>query len=108
MMIFREGYWSEYRFKIYLEGPRRKELAMTEPEGTVEDAELQPESSTDEGAADDKGAGEEPADYQKEAEETATDDYQARMEKFDEVDASVPVVSLPVKSSELDKNDLEV
>ena len=109
MMIFREGYGSEYRFKIYLEGAHRKELAMTEPEGTVQDAELDPESSTDEGAADsDKGAVEEPADYQKEAEETATDDYQARMEKFDEVDASVPVVSLPVKSSELDKSDLEV
>jgi hypothetical protein len=37
-----------------------------------------------------------------------TADYQTRMEKFDEVDTSVPVVSLPVKSSDPAKSDLEV
>jgi hypothetical protein len=84
---------------------------MTEPEGTPQDTKLAPEPA-DEATADvnqeaekEEGAA---ADYQEAAEEGPTDDYQTRMEKFDEVDASVPVVSLPVKSGDLDKNDLEV
>lgn len=78
---------------------------MTEPEGTPQDttdeatADVNQEAEKEEGAA---------ADYQEAAEEGPTDDYQTRMEKFEEVDASVPVVSLPVKSGDLDKNDLEV
>jgi hypothetical protein len=90
-------------------GTHRKELAMTEPEGTPQDTELAPEPPTDK--ATNQEAGKEEggaADYQEAAQEGPTEDYQTRIEKFDEVDASVPVVSLPVKSSDLDKSDLEV
>ena len=48
------------------------------------------------------------ADYQAAGEEKAAADYQTRLEEFDNVEASVPVVSLPVESRELDKSDLEV
>ena len=85
---------------------------MTEPESTPQDTELAPEPPTDEETADvnqeegtEEGAA---ADYQKAAQEGPTDNYQTRLEKFDEVDASVPVVSLPVKSGDLDKSDFEV
>jgi hypothetical protein len=85
---------------------------MTEPEDTAQDTELDPKPSIDEGTADvNQGTGEEEdkaPDYQEAAEELASADYQTRMKTFDEVDASVPVVSLPVKSSDLDKSDLEV
>jgi hypothetical protein len=85
---------------------------MTESEGTPQDTKLDPEPSTDEATADVNQGGEKEegsaADYQEAAEEGPTDDYQTRMEKFDEVDASVPVVSMPVESSDLDKRDLEV
>lgn len=98
---------------------------MTEPGGTPQDAELPPESSTDEAtagvnqeAAGEEGVGAEPqeageeegvgADYQEEAKEAVTEDYQARMEKFDDVEASVPVVSLPVKTRDMEKSDFEV
>lgn len=86
---------------------------MTEPEGTVEDAELAPEASTDEATAEDvnQEAGEEEgegADFQEKAKEAVTEDYQARIEKFDDVEASVPTTSLPVKTRDLDKSDLEI
>jgi hypothetical protein len=84
---------------------------MTEPKGTPQDTELDPKSSTDEATADvNQATGEEgmTPDYQEEAEEKAGADYQARMEEFDNVEASVPVVSLPVESRELDKSDLEL
>lgn len=88
---------------------------MTEPEDTAQDTELDPEPSTEEGTADvNQGAGEEEGEegkatgYQEAAEELMTADYQTRMEKFDEADTSVPVVSVPVKSSDPAKSDLEV
>ena len=85
---------------------------MTEPQGTPQDTELAPEPPTDEATADVKQeAGKEEdgaADYQEAAQEGPTEDYQTRLEKFDEVDASVPVVTLPVKSGDLDKSDFEV
>ncbi len=84
---------------------------MTESEGTPQDAELDPESSTEEATVDvNQEAGEEgvAADYQEEGEEKATADYQTRLEEFDNVESSVPVVALPVESRDLDKSDLEV
>jgi hypothetical protein len=100
---------------IYKEQPfereHRKDLAMTEPEGAPQDTDLAQEPSTDEATADDnQQAGEEEgADYQEEAKEGPTDDYQTRMEKFEEVEASVPVTSVPVESSgDLDKSDLQI
>ncbi|MGH3548001.1 MAG: hypothetical protein ACRDQU_07775 [Pseudonocardiaceae bacterium] len=89
---------------------------MTESEATPQDADLDRESSTHEATVDvhpespgeAESGGEEGADYQQEAEKLAAADYQERMEEFDNVDASVPVTSLPVNASELDKSDLEV
>jgi hypothetical protein len=94
-----------------LKGNTGRILVMTEPEGTPQDTELDPKSSTDEPTAEvDEATGEEgtTADYQEEAEEKAAADYQERMEEFDSVETSVPVVSVPVESRELDKSDLEV
>jgi hypothetical protein len=94
-----------------LKGNTGRILVMTEPEGTPQDTELDPKSSTDEPTAEvDEATGEEEttADYQEEAEEKAAADYQERMEEFDSVETSVPVVSVPVESRELDKSDLEV
>ncbi len=71
---------------------------MTNPEDTHQDAELDPESSTEEATADVN---------EKPSEEVATADYQTRLREFDNVE-SVPVVSLPVESSQLDESDLEV
>ena len=84
---------------------------MTEPEGTPQDTELDPKSSTDEPTADaNEATGEEgtTADYKEGAAEKAAADYQERMAEFDKVETSVPVVSVPVESRELDKSDLEV
>jgi hypothetical protein len=97
-----------------LRGTQKGCLAMTEPEGTPQDADLDPKSSTDEPTADvNQAAGEQEttadqateeegaaADYQVEGEEKAAADYQTRLEEFDKVEASVPVVSLPVESRE--------
>jgi hypothetical protein len=94
-----------------LKGNTGRILVMTEPEGTPQDTELDPKSSTDEPTADaNEATGEEgtTADYQEEAEEKAAADYQERMAEFDNVETSVPVVSVPVESRELDKSDLEV
>lgn len=71
---------------------------MTHPEGTQEDAELDPGSSTDEAT---------PEIDEEEWKEAAAADYQTRLREFDNVE-SVPVVSLPVKSSQLEESDLEV
>ncbi|MDQ3764744.1 MAG: hypothetical protein M3460_25405 [Actinomycetota bacterium] len=84
---------------------------MTEPEGTPQDDELNSESSTGEATTDvTQEAPEEEgtSDYQEAAEEKVTADYQTRMEQFDNVEASVPVTSLPTKSRDLGKNDPEV
>ncbi|MGH3784811.1 MAG: hypothetical protein ACRDRO_30415 [Pseudonocardiaceae bacterium] len=84
---------------------------MTEPEGTPQDTDLGPESSTHEATADvnpESGGEEGASNYQEEAEKLATADYQERMDEFDNVEASAPVTSLPTKSSDLDKKDLEV
>jgi hypothetical protein len=94
-----------------LKGNTGRILVMTEPEGTPQDTEFDPKSSTDEPTAEvDEATGEEgtTADYQEEAEEKAAADYQERMEEFDSVETSVPVVSVPVETRELDKSDLEV
>lgn len=87
---------------------------MTESEGTPQDADPAPKSPTDEPAGEqettaDQATGEEgAADYQEEGEEKAAADYQTRLEEWDNVEASVPVVSLPVESGKLDKSDLEL
>lgn len=92
-----------------MEGNTEGRPAMTEPEDTAQDAELDPEPSTEEGTVDvNQGAGEEEgeaAGYQEAAKEGVTADYQTRMETFDEADTSVPVVSAPVKSSDPAKSD---
>lgn len=106
---------------------------MTESEATPQDTDLEPTSSTEESTADVSQAGDEPTadvsqaadeptadvseggeeeettpNYQEEGEEKAAADYQTRLEEWDNVESSVPVVSLPVESGELDKSDLEV
>jgi hypothetical protein len=81
----------------------RKDLVMEESEGAPQNAELEPESPTDEAPADvNQGSGEEDAasDYQKEAEEAASADYQQRMEAFDNVEASVPLTTMPTASGQ--------
>jgi hypothetical protein len=106
---------------------------MTESEATPQDTGLEPKSSTEASAADvsqaadeptadvSQGTGEPTADvseageeeettpnYQEEGEEKAAADYQTRLEEWDNVESSVPVVSLPVESRDIDKSDLEV
>ncbi|MDQ4092141.1 MAG: hypothetical protein M3143_01600 [Actinomycetota bacterium] len=96
---------------------------MTNPEDSQQDAELNPESPTDETTAsvtDEASGGHKASDAEgaSDAEETSgfdaeaaqegvTADYQERIREFDEVE-SVPVTSVPVPSSELDDSDLEV
>ena len=78
---------------------------MTEPEATQQDTELTPEAATDETAA---GGNDEAAGFDAEAaQEGVTAEYQERLREFDEVE-SVPVVSVPVPSSELKESDLKV
>lgn len=90
-------------------------MTETEPQGAPQDADLEPKSSTDESTGDDTQADtqvtedEGMADYQEEGAEKAAADYQARMDEWDNADASAPVVSLPVETGgKLDKSDLEV
>ncbi len=89
---------------------------MTDPEGTPQETELDPESSADEATADvnpeaeAKGLQEAEkkgltADYQIEGEKAAAADYQTRLEEFDNVETPVPVVELPVKTPSLEKSD---
>jgi hypothetical protein len=90
-------------------------LAMTDPEGTPQETEPDLESSTDEVTADvnpeaeKKGAEEAEkkgltADYQIEGEKMGAADYQSRLEKFDNVETTVPVVTLPVKTPSVEKS----
>ena len=93
---------------------------MTAPESTPQNTELDPESptdeattneaTTDEATTDVNEAGEEEAtsDYQEAGEEGVAANYQTRMDEFDEVEASVPVTTLPTESRDLDQSDLEV
>lgn len=89
---------------------------MTDPEGTPQETELDPESSTDEAPAyvnpdaEEKGSLEAEkkgltADYQIEGEKAAAAEYQTRVEEFDKARTPVPVVSLPVKTPSLEKSD---
>jgi len=97
---------------------------MTDPEPTPQETELGPETSageatvtvnvdqeapsTEEATADiDPEAAKKglTADYQIEGEKAGADDYQTRLEKFDNVDTPVPVVSLPVKTPSQEKSD---
>jgi hypothetical protein len=76
-------------------------LAMPESEGTPQDVDLDPKSSTDEPTAvvnEEAGSEGATADYQEEGKEKAAADYQTRLKEFDNVETSVPVVSLPVES----------
>lgn len=76
------------------------DLAMTNPEDTHQDAELDSEPSTEKDAAD--------VDLVAAGEEGVAADYEERLREFDNVD-SVPVVSVPVESSgQLDESDLKV
>ncbi len=89
---------------------------MTAPEGTPQNAELNPEPPTDEATTDEattdvsQEAGEEEAtsEYQEAGEEGVAANYQTRMDEFDEAEASVPVTTLPTESRDLDQSDLEV
>ncbi len=72
---------------------------MTEPEATQQDTELNPEAPE----VPDETAG----FNEEQAEEALAADYQTRLAEFDEVE-SVPVVSVPVPSSELSESDLKV
>jgi hypothetical protein len=94
---------------------------MTKQEATQQDAEFDSESLTDEASA---GANQKPRDVEPDVgsstdetsgtvneepwEEAATADYQTRLDEFDNVESSTPVVSLPVTSSELAESDLKV
>ena len=89
---------------------------MTDSEATHQDAELDAESPTDETAdvTTDEASADEPADSDETtgfdaeaAQEGVTAGYQERLREFDEVE-SVPVVSVPVPSSELNESDLKV
>ncbi len=85
---------------------------MTDPQATQQDTELNPESptdeTTDETSADEVAGVDETAGFDAEAaQEGVTADYQERLREFDEVE-SVPVVTVPVPSSELDESDLKV
>jgi hypothetical protein len=76
---------------------RVKEPSMTNPESIQQDTELNPGSSTEEEAGIKEGL----------PDEGVTADYQERLREFDAVE-SVPVVSVPVQSSELSDSDLKV
>lgn len=81
---------------------------MTEPEATQQEADLNPESSTDEATADvNEESSESGFDPEAATEEGVNADYQERLAEFDEVE-STPVVSVPVPTSELDESDLKV
>jgi hypothetical protein len=108
---------------------RKGRLAMTDSEGTPQETELgpesstgEPESSTGEATADteapayvkpeaeEKGLQEAEkkgltADYQIAGEKAGAADYQTRLEKFDNVETPVPVVSLPVTTPSSEKSD---
>jgi hypothetical protein len=100
-------------------GTTEGKLAMTDPEGTPQETELDPESSTGEVTevtagvnpeAEKKGSEEAKkkgltADYQIEGERWGAADYQSRLEKFDNVETPVPVVTLPVKTPSIEKSD---
>ena len=64
---------------------------MTDPEGTQQDAELDPESSTDEASTDVNQKPEDEATVDV-TEEGSTADYQARLSEFDNVESPVSVV----------------
>jgi hypothetical protein len=92
----------------------RKDLAMTSPEAAQPEAELDSESSTDEATTDvnettdvDEESSDSGYDPEAATEEGVAADYQERLREFDAVD-TVPVASVPVRSSELDESDLEV
>lgn len=71
---------------------------MTNPEGTHQDTEFDTGPSTDEA----------PTEINKDqAEALLTADYQTRLREFDKVETT-PIVSLPVKSSDLEESDLKV
>ncbi len=100
---------------------------MTNPEATQQDTELNPEPSTEvkvnvseggqaasdvseeggQAAPDVSAEGDEAAPDFGEGEEGVAADYETRLREFDEVE-STPVVSVPVQSSQLEKDDLEV
>ncbi len=89
---------------------------MTDAEGTPQETEIPPESSTGEETttvnpeADKRGLQEAEkkgltADYQIEGEKAGAADYQARLEEFDNVETPVPVESLPVKTPSREQSD---
>lgn len=69
----------------------RGDLAMTDPEDTPQDTELDPESSTDEASTDVNQKPEDEATVDV-TEEGSTADYQARLSEFDNVESPVSVV----------------
>jgi hypothetical protein len=100
---------------------------MTDSEGTPQETEIGPEPSAGEAATnvdlvdqEAPSAGEATeatadgdleakkkgltAGYQIEGEKAGADDYQTRLEKFDNVDTPVPVVSLPVETPNQEKS----
>jgi hypothetical protein len=106
----------------------RKDLAMTDSEPTQQDTELNPEPSVkvdvSEGGQATTSASEEgdqaATDVSAESDQATTEqaiveageegvaaDYETRIREFDQVE-STPVVSVPVQSSQLEKDDLEV
>lgn len=88
---------------------------MTEPEGTPQKTELDPEPATGETTvgvnqeAEKRGLEEAArkglaADYQIAGEKAGAADYQTRVEEFNNVESPVPVVTLPVKTPSLEKS----
>lgn len=95
---------------------------MTESEATQQSPGPDPDSSADEvtvnvssageegeaaGSDSDSSADEAKANIAEAGEEGVAADYETRLAEFDDVD-SVPVVSVPVQSSELAESDLKV
>ena len=87
---------------------------MTDPEGTPQETELTPESSTGEATATDEATTKVDqeakekgltADYQIAGEKAGAADYQTRLEEFDNVESPVPVVSLPVKTPNTESDE---
>lgn len=71
---------------------------MTNPESTPQDAELDTGSSTEEASTEVN---------EEQAEALLTADYQTRLREFENVETT-PVVSLPIKTSDLEESDLKV
>ncbi|MGH3788503.1 MAG: hypothetical protein ACRDRG_18595 [Pseudonocardiaceae bacterium] len=83
---------------------------MTDSEATQQSPGTDPDPSADQTTAnieDPDSSADQAARIEEAGEEGVAADYETRLREFDDVD-SVPIVSVPVQSSELERSDLEV